>query len=215
MAFDRTQAEGTLVEILDQLNGDQVVGMGVRLPGDLVATTCQCLPRPTGSVILPDPDAPSLPVLVRLRKLRSQKAASAVVAAADPFSGLALLRSAAAAGLDVPDELNPDLSADELIAEVAPAAPALAPPLDGPAFLFTPERRWVEGTVTGSTLSLQGEADLRGARAGTPVFDERGQVVGLVGACDEAGLEARLCLLAEHLPGWALRMARAAEAARE
>jgi hypothetical protein len=208
MAFDRDVAERTLVEIVDALNGDRVVGMGFRLACDVIATSCRCLPRPTGRVHLPDPDAPGVTVLVRVRRPRTDEAAFAIAVAADPCSGLALLRSASAGGLTVPEELNPTVAIEALLGGLEPALPAPAATGDAPVLVPARERRWVEGTARGSAISLRGAEEGLGAAAlGAPVFGEDGRVLGVVTSADEPGPRATMCLLADHLPGWSLRAA--------
>jgi len=215
MAFDSKRAEETLVEVVDALNEDRVVGMGFRLFDDVIATSTRCLPRPKGRVLLPDPDAPAILVLVRVRKPGTAKTAFAVVTAVDPWSGLALLGTSTAAGLGVPDELNPVMGVEKLLEEVEPAPLELTPIPGGAVFVYSHENRWVEGTARGSAISpARAGGRIRSDRPGAPVFDENGSVVGLVGAGDERGLVVQMCLLADHLPGWALRRARAAEAGR-
>ncbi len=214
MAFDREQAERSLVEILDGLNGDRVVGLGVLLPGGAVATSCQCLPRPCGRALFPDPEAPSLPLLVRVRRPGAGAATNAVVASAGAFSRLVLLRSPAAAGQEVPDELNPALSVEGLLASLAPARLGVAPPGEAPARLRTPAGRWLVGTVRGATFAAAEAGELDGAW-GAPVFGEDGRVLAVLALADGVEREAPLCLLAEHLPGWALRRAGEAEAAAD
>jgi hypothetical protein len=215
MAFDRMRAQAAVVEILDALNGDRVIGLGVRLLDDVVATSCRSLPRPTGTVYLPSPDAPSLPVLVRLRKPGTASAAFAVVSAADPASRLVLLRSGKAAGLEIPGALNPVISAEALIEELEPAPPDLTPVSRGPALVYTGEAGWYEGTATPSSFSFEGGAPRLDGVAGAPVFNPDGRTVGIVDLGDGRGGEAPMCLLADHLPGWVLRRARAAEARYE
>jgi len=205
MAFDRERAEAALVEIVDPFDGARVLGLGVRLPGGVIATSCQCLPRPTGIVHFPDPDAPSMPTLVRVRAPGTARSAAAVVTSANPYAGLVLLRSATAAGLDVPAELNPVISAERLIEGLAPALPELEATPDGPAWLRTHEHRWIDVHAGRTRLAAVDRAEpIGGATSGAPVFNEAGRVVGIVGLGDEADGEARLCRLAEHLPGWVI-----------
>lgn len=205
MAFDRHAAERTLVEVLDALNGNRMVGMGFRLLDGTIATACRCLPRPIGTVLLPDPSAPDRLVLVRIRRPATDLAAFAIVTAASPYSGLALLRSSSAAGLTVPDELNPVIPIEKLIAGLEPASPGPTPP-DGRVQVFTHDGKWIEGVVAGSTIRT--EEPLGEDTSGAPVFDSDGRAVGLVTTGIGPGGDAGLCALAEHLPGWALRAAR-------
>jgi hypothetical protein len=205
MAFDRNVAERTLVEVLDALNGNRVVGMGFRLLDGTIATACRCLPRPTGRVLLPDPSAPDRLVLVRIRKPATDRAAFAIVTAASPCSGLALLRSSTAAGLTVPDELNPIVPIEKLIAELEPASPGPTPP-DGRVRILTHDGKCIVGVVAGSTIRT--EEPLDDETAGAPVFDRDGKAVGLVTTGTGPGGAAGICELGEQLPGWALRAAR-------
>jgi hypothetical protein len=213
MALDRKLAEATLIEILDALNGDRVVGTGFRLIDNILATSCQCLPRPTGAVQLPDADAPKLPVLVRVRRPNTPSAASAVVWVAETFSRLALLKDAKAADLEVPDELNPEISAEELIGQVEPALPSLAAQRQGPGHLYT-GGGWVEGFLTDRKFSLRNRADrIPRVSAGAPVFDEDGRVVGVIAFADGSGPDAQLWIPGEDLPGSLLRAAAQASSA--
>jgi hypothetical protein len=214
MRLDRSLAERSLVEVVDPLNGDRLVGLGFRLLDGAIATSCRCLPRPRGEVVFPDPDLPGVLVLVRLRLPGTSQAASGIVTAADPCSGLALLEGATAAGLTVPDELNPILPIGQLIAQLRPAAPALAPGEGEHLSVCTEERAWVECGAGPSTLAVEGPGRLGCATIGAPAFDEEGRVVGLVASVAEDGRAGGLCRLSEHLPGWALREAAAAAHAR-
>jgi hypothetical protein len=208
MAFDRSRAERSLVEVLDLLNGDRRVGMGVRLPGGVIATSCRCLPRPLGEAVLPDPDAPTVLVLVRVRIPESASAASAIVTTADPCAGLALLEGASLGGLTVPDELNPVMPVEALISQLQPAVPALSRRPDGAVLICTGEHVWVEGSARSSAVSIAaGVGRLGSGTLGAPVFGEDGRVLGVLTAIDDGGLEARMAVLADHLPGWAFRAA--------
>jgi hypothetical protein len=214
MTFDTERAERSLVEILDGLNGDRVVGLGVLLPGGAIATSCQCLPRPCGRALYPDPEAPSLPLLVRVRRPGADQATNAVVAGAGAFSRLVLLRSPAAAGQEVPEELNPGLTVEALLGALTPARLGAAPPGGTPARLRTPAGRWLAGTVAGGAFTAAEAGELDGAW-GAPAFAEDGRLLGVLALADGVEREAPLCLLAEHLPGWVLRRAGEAEAEHE
>jgi len=214
MPLDRKIAEGGLVDVLDVLNGNRVVGSGFRLLEGVIATACQCLPHPTGKALLPDPDAPSILVLVRVsRPGHPEVAAFGAVASAEPHSKLALLKAATAAGLAVPEELNAALPFERFVEDLTPAVPELSPPAQGPVFIPTRELGWLEGAARGSAISLsEGGGRLRSDMLGLPVFGESGRAVGVITSADEGSAEARMCLLSEHLPGWALRKARDREA---
>ena len=217
MSMDRKQAEATLVEILDDLKGDRVVGMGFRLYGQVLATACHCLPRAGGQIAFPDPDlpAPAL-VAVRVRQPGALEGAFAVVVAADPCSDLALLGVPPAAGPEAPGQPPSAGAIEDLIAGREPALVECAPPREGRVFIHTHEKRWVEGIAASSGISIWRPTDrIRRPTSGAPVFDGEGRVVGLVGHNDVRLPEATLCVLSEHLPGWALRGARAAQAARD
>ncbi|BDG10053.1 hypothetical protein [Anaeromyxobacter paludicola] len=201
MTVDETRAAGAVVEILDALNGDRLVGLGVALPGGAVATSCQCLPRPTGNATLPDPDAPGILVLVRIRRPGTDRRAFAIVTYAEPCSGLALLGSATAAGLTVPDELNPALRVEELLQELAPALPEPSPSWEGPVRLGAPGGAFGAGELRGATLFAPGLAELL---PGAPVLGESGRAIGIV---SHGGASAALCRFSEHLPAASLLVA--------
>jgi len=212
MSFDRRQAEATLVEILDGPTGERVVGMGFRVLDDVVATACHCLPRVQGRVVLPDPEDPSPdPIVVRVRRRNAMGTALAAVRSVDPCSDLALLGA-------------PEKEASPLPAGTAPWAEVIAgrehaavefAPQNGQVFVYTHEGRWVEGTARSSSIMIWRPSDrIRGATSGAPVFNELGRVVGLVGNNDIRLPEVAMCVLADWLPGWALRRAREEESAR-
>ena len=209
MRLDKSLAERSLVEVVDLLNGNRLVGLGFRLLDGAIATSCRCLPRPRGEVVFPDPDLPGILVLVRVRLPGTEKAASGIVTAADPHSGLALLESATATGLTAPDELNPIIPIEKLIAELESTDPALSPREGGRVFVCTEERSWVECNAGPSTIAVGSPGRLGHATVGAPAFDDDGRVVGVVTSVAEDGLRGGLCRLSEHLPGWALRRAAA------
>ena len=152
---------------------------------------------------------------MRVRRLGADRASNAAVTSAGAWSRLVLLRSPTAAGLDVPDELNPEVSMERLVEELVPAQLGAVSQGEAAARVRTPEGRWVKGTIRGASFEATGgDAPLAGAW-GAPVFDEAGRVVAVVALADEAELEAPLCLLADHLPGWVLRRAGEAEAQAE
>jgi hypothetical protein len=215
MGFDRDAAQRTVVEILDGVKSDRTVGIGFRLLDDVVATACRCLPHAGGKVRLPDPDRPAEdPVLVRVRDPATGKTAVAAVLAADPCSDYALLGAPAGRAPGAEDALRPDLSLQELAAGGERAALQLAPPPEGVVFIFTHEKRWVQAVARGASLSFPSAAHrVRGATSGAPAFDAQGRVVGLVGFNDIRLADAALCVLADQLPGWALRRAGAARSA--
>ncbi len=210
MAFDRKRAEETIVDILD---GPRVVGMGFRLFGDVIATACHCLPHAAGKVLLPDPDdASPAPLVVRVRLPGTATAAFAAVVAADPCSDHALLRSPPA-GVELPDRTAAPLA--ELAAARAPAHVDPGTFAQGSVFVFTHEKRWVEGILSGSVVSIWKPADrIRAPTSGAPVFDRLGRVVALVGKADIRIPDAPVCMIADQLPAWALRGAREAEEAQ-
>ena len=209
MAFDRTQAEGMLVEVLDPVRNDQVIGLGFRLLEGVVATACRNLPHVAGRLVLPDPDGPGdEPILLRLRHPVTGRTAQAVVIAADPAANYALLGSAPAA--------TGPASLEALLVGRTTARLAFASVEQGRGFIYTHEWRWVEATIRGTTLSVWKPTDkLRSATTGAPVLDDHGLVVGLVGHNDVRLPDASLCVLADQLPGWALLAARQAELGRD
>jgi len=211
MPFDRKLAEASMVEVLDGLAGERVVGLGFKLLDGVVATACRCLPRRAGTLALPDPDLPAGPaVLVRLRRPGTQQIALAAVLAADPCADYALLSAAEAGPAGSP---GPALTLGALLAGLPRALLDPAPPAEGQVLVFTHERRWVEGMVRDAAISIWRTSDqLRGATSGAPVFGLDGRVVGLVGHNDVRLPSARMCALADQLPAWALRRARQAEA---
>jgi len=209
MSLDKDLAERSLVEVVDHLNGDRLVGLGFRLLDGAIATSCRCLPRPRGEVVFPDPDLPGILVLVRVRLPGTEKAASGIVSAADPHSGLALLESATSTGLTVPDELNPIIPIEKLIAELEPTDPDLSPREGGRVFVCTEERAWVECEAGPTRIAVEGPGRLGRATIGAPAFNDDGRVVGVVTTLAEDGRVGGLCRLSEHLPGWALRRAAA------
>jgi len=207
MSFDRKTAEGSLVEVLDWLGGDRVIGLGFRLLDGVVATACHCLPRAAGKVLLPDPDQPlAEPVLLRLRRPGTARTALAAVLAADPCSDLALLGPPPPGASLGPATAGPGEPFLELLAGLSPVRLETAPAAEGQVFVHTHERRWVEGTARASAISIPRPSErLRSATSGAPVFNAEGRVVGLVGTNDVRLPEATLCVLADRLPGWALR----------
>lgn len=192
-----------------------MVGMGFRLVGDVIATACHCLPRLNGKVILRDPDAQGADdVLVRVRQPGTVKTAVAAVAAADPCSGLALLSRSTVSGPDIPGHSSSVMLIEDLIAELEPMLVELTPFREGPVFIRTHDKRWIRGTARSSTISVPNRADrIRSGTCGAPVFDADGRVVGLVGSADIRLTDAVMCVLAEQLPGWALRKVCDAQAA--
>ncbi len=208
MAFDRSRAEGLLLEVLDPGRGDLAIGLAFRLLDGVVATACRCLPRAVGRLVLPDPDGPGdEPIFVRLRRPATGRVAQAVVLAADPGADWALLGGAPAA--------SGPASLESLLAGCPTAHLDLAPPEQGRFQVFTHERRWVEGMFRGTALSVWKPSDrLRSATAGAPVLGPEGRVLGLVGHNDVRLPDATLCVLADQLPGWAITAVRQAELAR-
>jgi hypothetical protein len=212
MAFDRRWAERTLVDVLP---GGEGSGMGFRLLDNLIATACHCLPHRDGKLVLPEPfyigDDP-VEVLIRRHGAPVERAsrdscvdeAMALVTAADPCSDLAILSSSTASGRDLPD----GGALDRLIDSLESARPDLVPRRDIPVFIFTHEDRWIEATAKASFVYVENPADrIRPGTSGAPVFNEDGLVVGIVSSSNQNGPDARMCLLADHLPGWVLRLA--------
>jgi len=212
MAFDRDRSERCVVDVLAGLEGDRAVGMGFKLLGEVVATACRCLPHAEGRVRLPTPDDPTgHPVHIRVRHPLTGKVALAVVIAADPCSDLALL-AAPAPGTAPSGSSGTTASFADLVAELAPATIEWEPALEGPLFIYTHERRWIDGMGTGSAFTPRIPSSRpRAGTSGAPVWNTWGRAVGLVGYNDVRCPEAAMCLLADRLPGWALRRAREAE----
>jgi len=203
MAFDQTLAERTLVEILDGARGGRPVGMGFGLFDDVIATACHCLPRSKGRVILPDPDdVGEVPVVVPVRQPATGQITHGVVLCADPCSDLALVKVQ-------PAGPGPSSDSPSLIAEALPSVVVSSrPSVPCSVFICNHERRWVRALATATAISPLAKSDrVRSGTSGAPVFDEQGRVMGLVGSNDLRLPDASLCLLADHLPAWALRRA--------
>ena len=212
MAFDRERSERCVVDVLAGPEGDRVVGMGFKLLVDVIATACRCLPHSEGRVRLPSPDDPaSHPVHVRVRHPRTGKVALAVVIAADPCSDFALLASPTP-GIGLPDSSGATASFTEVVAELATTMIEWEPPLEGPLFIYTHERHWIDGMGRGSTFTPRiPSRKPRTRTSGAPVWNAWGRVVGLVGYNDVRLPEVAMCRFADHLPGWALCRAREVE----
>jgi hypothetical protein len=182
--------------------------MGFRLLPGVIATACRCLPHAQGKVRLPSPDDPGADrVLVRVRDARKGAVATGLVIAADPCADYALL---AAPGDGAPGDFA------ALVQGLCPTALDWTPGWEGRAFVFTDERSWVDGICAGSRFASRFPSPrLRTRTSGAPIFNARGLVVGLVGHNDVREPDAAVCALADQLPGWALREARAAEARPE
>lgn len=212
MAFDRRRAEQSLVDVLP---GGAGRGMGFRLLDNLIATACHCLTHVDGKLVLPEPfyigDDP-VSVGIRPHRAPTKRGARgegvaevrAVVTAADPCSDIAILSSSTASGVDLAD----GGALDRLIDSLESVRPDLVPRRDIPVFIFTHEDRWVVGAAKASIVYIENPADrIRPGTSGAPVFNEDGLVVGIVSSSNQMGPDARMCLLADHLPGWVLRLA--------
>jgi hypothetical protein len=214
MPFDRKRAEGTLVEVLDGLGTERAVGLGFRLLDDVIATACHCLPRVRGKLVLPDPDEPRPEaVRVHLRHPATGRVAVAAVVAVNPCCDLALLGPPPGSSPDLSGQQGRSVPLTDLLAELDRAPLHPLPPRNGKVLIHTHERRWVEGIASGATISIWRPSDqIRTGTSGAPVFDEELRVVGLVGPNDVRLPDVTMCVLAEQLPGWALRQALAPEA---
>jgi hypothetical protein len=213
MSFDRKRAERILVEVLDGLESDRAVGLGFRILDGVIATACHCLPRVRGKLVLPDPDQPRNPeVHLRLRHPSTGATAVAAVIAAYPCCDLALLGAPPVESLDPVDEPDGTVPLADLLGGLERGRPQPDPSPTGKVFIHTHERRWVEGIATGTSISIWRPSDrIRTGSSGAPVFDGEGLVVGLVGPNDVRLPDATMCVLADQLPGWALRQALSLE----
>lgn len=207
MKFNKRLAERTLVDVLP---GRRARAMGFRLVDELIATACHCLPRGHGKVILPNPDllGDDDQSLLRVRQRGTRAIAYSVVVAADPCSDLALLGGGTLAGTDLPGRSATAFA--NLISRLEPAFPELEPSRDVPVFIYTHQDRWIEGVAKSSFIFFGRRTRVVGGTSGAPVFNQDGRVVGIVSFSNANGPDARMCVLADHLPGWVLRKAHEA-----
>ena len=203
LPFDRVSAEGCLVRVMV---GRHAAAMGFRLGDDnLIATACHCLPCVDGKMVLPDPNAPGDPVSLQVREWNGEESFTGYVVAADPCGDLALVSDSTRSGWDL--DPAPREAYWELLGRLEPAIPVLAqsPPKDKPVFVFTHTGKWLKGSAFMEGITLDDPRErIRPGTSGAPVFNEQGMVLGVVSTGTLGQPEARMALLANYLPGWAL-----------
>lgn len=210
MGFDRKMAERALVEVLP---GRRNRGMGFRLLDDFIVTACHCLRRHQRKVVLPNPDLLGCdPTALDVRVFGHRSTVPLLVRFSEPCSDLALLSTSTAGGGDLPGSLLE--TADELLSTLEPTVPVLEPSPNARAFLFTHEGRWLEGRTRHSFVEFGRRVRILGGTSGAPVFDENGHVLGVVSFAASTRPDMKMCVLADHLPGWVIRSARE-QAARQ
>lgn len=208
--FDVERAKRSMVRVWDH---DGPVAMGVLLE-DFVVTACHCLPRGRdGQVLLPHPDLQgSSSALVKVSDLRRKTVAAALIAAADPCSDIAVLHHSTYSGTDLPSDAWTAL--DRMRDAASPAITDLDEP-----FSMEPRRVWVMslsggwgcGTLTGvAYMATDDRSRFRGGMSGSPVFDDRGRVVGLASIGETQGCRGIVTLLKRSLPGWVAERFRGA-----
>ncbi|MBK7859655.1 MAG: trypsin-like peptidase domain-containing protein [Archangiaceae bacterium] len=73
----------------------------------------------------------------------------------------------------------------------------------GPVWVMTLTGSWASGPLRGVGFTASnGSGRLRGGMSGSPVFDERGRVVGLACIGQSNSLCGIVTLLKRSLPGW-------------
>jgi hypothetical protein len=212
MGIDKDKAARSVVRVIDFTG--RGMGLGVFVEPTLVVTTSHSLPREGGRITLPNPEAgPTEMLPVIIGGLAAKSRAHTVVASVDPCIDVACLSDRTWRGAALPDSgllKFTQFAKEHEPAKLRPAAiPSTKKPKPIKAHLLTQDGTWLEGSLDGSALTLTTppEGQANGTASG-PVFDDKGQLVGLVTFGGVGAQGGTVAVLTQVLPAWVLSRVR-------
>jgi hypothetical protein len=207
-AMDRRVAKECLVRVMTDPGA---WAMGFVTSGNYIITAAHCIPRALDDRLARDDGA-----VVKVRRLQERGGILALITGVERCLDVAILSSSSASGTDLEGKLWEDYQ--RLMGNSEHAPLNLDEPDYGRTFdvhIYTHEGIWVSGSTaihnpaqTGLSVRLKHASDrIRGGTSGSPAFDKKGRVVGIVSMSQENEADAHLVRLATTLPGWMLRVA--------